>query len=93
MSGTLEGPGCKTGSGEINGNSLSYNRASGGPVAGYSPAKGWPTSGAPLPEHGASQHVGGAANATDKRKSPPPEIGAVGMKNGGKMPKPSRTER
>lgn len=66
------------GSGPINTASGKLSRATGGPVDGYAPGKGWGTGGAPEPEKGAS------SNSDMKPTS-------VSQGGGGKdgMPKPS----
>jgi len=62
------------GSGEINSTSIGQSRASGGPVAGYSPSKGWGAGGAPAAEYGAQGHVAGTAAPTSQRASRPEKI-------------------
>jgi hypothetical protein len=37
----------------IDSTSNAHNRASGGAVGGFTPAKGWGSAGKPIPEHGA----------------------------------------
>ena len=60
--------GGKSGSGSIDMHSIGLSAASGGPVGGYTPKKGYGNQGAPCPENGA-----GLANTQMASKKPAPK--------------------